>query len=211
MHQPQQLEPYVQCLQGGGVVAAATESFFGLLVDAANPLALDRLFAAKQRDQNKAVALMTPDVATWQTWVGPVSPQVTELVSEFWPGRLTIALPPMQQVDPRLLVDGTLGVRQPGSSPAADLVTAFGGLVTATSANLAGEPPLATAAAVSEAFAEQLGAHFKVLEGDAPGGEVSTIVVVKRGQLVVPREGAVSKEQVFEVWRQRAGNDVKSE
>jgi hypothetical protein len=40
---PGSLEPLVETLERGGVVAIATESFFGLLADAARPDAVERL------------------------------------------------------------------------------------------------------------------------------------------------------------------------
>jgi len=58
----------VELLRLGEVVAAATESSFGLFADAQNPRALDRLFAINPR-QSKGVGLILPSRSAWSGWV----------------------------------------------------------------------------------------------------------------------------------------------
>src|SRR5690606_25947417 len=110
------LQAAVDHLRAGGLVAAATESFFALMADAANSAALDRLFAVKGRETSKGVALMLGSADEWSAWVGPVPPAAAEVGRRFWPGPLTLALPALPHVDARLTVDGTVGVRVPGES-----------------------------------------------------------------------------------------------
>lgn len=178
-------------LHGGGVVAVPTESTFGLLADARAPEALERLFALKPR--NAGVALMLPSPEAWPLVVDGIPRAAQRLAASFWPGPLTIALPARTSVDPRLTVDGTVGVRVAGPSRAAELCRAFGGPVTATSANAHGAPPATTDAEVRAAFggAERAG-RLHVVTGRCPGGAPSTIVVVKKSGIFVAREGAIA-------------------
>jgi L-threonylcarbamoyladenylate synthase len=205
------LRPYLACLARGGVVAAGTESFVGLLADARNPAALARLFQLKRRSASKAVALMVPSVAAWRPVVHTLPPGALVLAQHFWPGPLTIALPAAPGLDPRLQVDGTVGVRQPAASPAAELVAAYGFAVTATSANLAGEPPAVSIADVRDQFAPELGESFMVLPGDARGGLASTVAVVDGRELHVSRAGAVTEAQLRAVWTELPRSDEETE
>ncbi len=84
--------------------------------------------------------------------------------------------------------DGKVGVRVPGPSPALDLVRAFGGPLTATSANRSGEPPACSGAEARALFGEALDA---VVQGDSPAGLASTIVDVTSEPPVVLRQGAI--------------------
>jgi L-threonylcarbamoyladenylate synthase len=66
-------------------------------------------------------------------------------------------------------------------------VTAFGGPLTATSANLSGQPPLCSAAELRAAF----GAALAIVPGTPTGAPASTIVDVTGPRPVVLRQGAI--------------------
>jgi L-threonylcarbamoyladenylate synthase len=178
-------------LRRGGIVAAATESYFGLFVDANNREALSALFALKGRDAQKGVALVVPSSEVWLQWVLSPPPLAVALAREFWPGPLTLAVRAAEHVDARLRVDGTVGVRQPGPCTAARLVALFEGALTATSANLAGEPPLVESVAVVERLSAR-SAALQVLVGSAPGGAPSSVVRVEANHYDVVRPGAIA-------------------
>jgi L-threonylcarbamoyladenylate synthase len=91
----------------------------------------------------------------------------------------------------------------PGASPAADLVRAYGRPVTATSANLPGEPPATTAEAVERSFERALGeGTLTVWRDEAPGGLPSTMLVMDGGRAFIARDGRVSREAVSRVLRE---------
>ncbi len=188
----------VRALRRGDVVAAATESFFALMVDAESSQALDRLFALKGRAPTKGVGLMVPSVVVWTSLVGDVPELGARLAGRYWPGPLTLVLPAARALDPRVLTAQTVAVRIPGPSPAATIVAAFGGPVTATSANLAGEPPCAIGAELRQAL-EVDDADVLVVGPDAPGGPVSTLVSIDNGQVRVLRQGAISDVELSRI------------
>ncbi|MCC6213855.1 MAG: Sua5/YciO/YrdC/YwlC family protein [Polyangiaceae bacterium] len=190
------LEAAVAALRAGRVVAAPTESSFGLLATL-DPAALPRLFGVKPRGHEKGVPLILPDRAAWLEVALPPLPDARRLADRLWPGRLSIATPARPDLDPRVTLDATVAVRLPGPSLAAELARAVGRPLTATSANPPGEPPLLAAAEVRAAFARQLEAGDLVVVGDvAPGGPPSTIVVVVAPAARVVREGAVGADEV---------------
>jgi L-threonylcarbamoyladenylate synthase len=194
------LEPLVLALERGSVVAIATESFFGLLADAGRPDAVERLSSLKPRGADKGMPLVLPDRAAWNALVVEIPRAASVLADAFWPGGLSVALPAAPAVDPRLLLDGRVAVRVPGASPAAELVRAFGRPLTATSANLPGEPPATNAPAVERAFAEAVsGGMLTVWRDEAPGGFPSTMVVVDGNRARIAREGAVKRANVQKV------------
>ncbi len=184
-------------LARGGVVAAATETFFGLLADAREPRALDTLFELKRRSREKGVALLLPDRAAWLALVTEVPPLAELLADHFWPGPLTVALPASAELDRRLTVDGTVGVRWAAASDAAAIAAAFGAPLTATSANVAGTPPCVTSEDVRSAFAEPVArGELWVVPGSAPGGEPSTLVAVDVDRVRVLRTGRIRESDL---------------
>jgi tRNA threonylcarbamoyl adenosine modification protein (Sua5/YciO/YrdC/YwlC family) len=187
------IETALAQLAAGRVVAAATESFFGFLADITNPSAVDALFALKPRGSDKGVPTILPSRSAWAALVaGPIPSLAQAFADGHWPGGLSIALPAAPSVTARVALDGSLAVRLPGASPAAELARRFGRPLSATSANLPGAPPATRSAAVEAAFelAIAQGVLF-VLPGESPGGAPSTVVRVSEHEYAVARVGAV--------------------
>jgi L-threonylcarbamoyladenylate synthase len=191
------LERAHAALEAGLVVAAATETFFGLLADATRADAVERLLALKPRGSEKGMPLILPDRAAWPALVRELPQVAVRLADRFWPGPLTIALPAAAGVDERLLNDGSLAVRLPASSPAARLAADFGRPLTATSANQPGRPPAERPEQVREAFAEAAErGELVIVESQAPGGRPSTVVVIESGAPRIVRAGAIDAADI---------------
>jgi L-threonylcarbamoyladenylate synthase len=185
-------------LGSGKVVAIATESFFGLLADVESEAAVSCLLSLKPRGADKGVPLLLPDVSSWTRLVEAIPPTAERLAGAFWPGALSIGLPARLEVDARVALQGNVAVRIPGASPALELVRAFARPLTATSANLPGEPPATTGDAVLAAFSEAIAdGRLFVVPGTSPGGAPSTIAVLDGAGLHIAREGAIPAAAVL--------------
>lgn len=179
----------VAYLRAGGVVAVATETFFGLCADVRRASAVEAVFALKGREETKACALLIPNEEEWKPLVTEVPELATRIAAGFWPGPLTIALPARDDIHPLLRYRGKVAVRVPGASPALDLVRAFGGPLTATSANPSGAPSSRTAEDVRGYFEGRGG--LLVLGGEAPGGMPSTVIELVDDGWKMVRAGAI--------------------
>lgn len=186
----------VHALERGAIVAAPSESFFGLLVDATSAVAVDGLLRVKAREQ-KGAPILLPNRECWADFVLDIPPAAALLADAFWPGPLTIALAASPGIDPRLGLDGTVAVRLPGPCLAGWLCTELGRPVTATSANPTGEPPATNADDVKRRFADEVTAGRLFVIGEhAPGGLPSSVVVIKAHAVAIVREGAISTERI---------------
>jgi L-threonylcarbamoyladenylate synthase len=193
----QELKRALGVLADGGIVAAATETFFGLLADAARSTALDRVFSLKAREASKGVALLLPSRDAWTALVTEVPPLAASLADAFWPGPLTIALAARPGLDARLQLDGTIAVRWPGPSDASRLAAAFGAPLTATSANMTGKPPAEASAEVEAMFSAAIArGDVCVVSGRAPGGAPSTLVRVDGGHVRMLRQGQIRESDL---------------
>jgi L-threonylcarbamoyladenylate synthase len=137
--------------------------------------------------------LLVPSIESIAAVAEPLSEGARDLAARFFPGPLTLVVRARPGLSPWLVQDGTVGVRVPGPSPALELVRAFGGPLTATSANRSGEPPVRSAAELPPALRSELDA---IVTGTSPGGAPSTIVDATRYPMRVIRHGALSAAEL---------------
>lgn len=185
---PKGMRAFVEALRAGGVVACPTETQTGLLADALDPRAIARVSALKHRPPSEPIGLIAPSVEVALSLVIEMTPLARALAEQHWPGPLTLVMRARGHVPSGVQKDGTVAIRVPGPSPALALVTAFGGPLTATSANLSGQPPLSTEAELRAAFGAGL---LGIVPGSPPGGPPSTIVDATTDQPRVLRKGAL--------------------
>lgn len=186
----------VAVLNNGGVVAFPTETYYGLAVDPLNPLALNHLFALKQRDIAKPILTLVDNRESLTYLVHEVPIVYSQLMEKFWPGPLTLIF--QAKIDiPTLLTAGTstIGVRQSSHPFARQLLRAFGRPITATSANISGHDAATDAYEVKANFGTQIDMVFD--GGKAPGVLGSTIVGLDGNQLKLIREGVIPYDQIL--------------
>jgi len=182
------LEVAARVLAVGGIVVIPTETFYGLAVMASDAAALARLATVKGRDGHKAVPLVAGTRDQVEA-LAVVPPELARLADRFWPGPLTLALEPRVEVPPQVLTQaGTLGIRV-SSQPIAAALATRAGVISATSANLAGRSPAQVAIQLEVALSS---ACDLVLDaGSCAGGLASTVLGLEKGRVVLYRAGAI--------------------
>ncbi len=181
------LDEAVAALRRGEVVAFPTESSYGLAVDARSLSALEKLFAVKGRPDSKPPPILVDGEAMARTLVVAISPTALRLIAQHWPGALTLALPALPSLPPPIVSEGFVAVRWSPHPIANALVAAFGAPITATSANLSGQPPAHDAKS-----AALPGVAAVVDGGPTKGAPPSTLVRVHDdGRLEILRPGPV--------------------
>jgi L-threonylcarbamoyladenylate synthase len=174
----------------GGAIAMPTDTLYGLAVDPSNSAAVAALFTIKDRAAEKAIPLVAADAAQVTEWFGALPPLARKLADRFWPGPLTLIVAASARIDPGVTGGGTtVGVRVPAHAATRALCRAAGGVLTATSANISGQPASADPDEVVRAIGARIAAIVDA--GPAPGGPPSTIVDVAGGTPRLIREGAI--------------------
>jgi L-threonylcarbamoyladenylate synthase len=171
----------------GGLVVYPTDTVYGLGCDPFNAAAVQRLFEAKARSA-KPVSVLCSSRAKAQELV-TMSPTARKLVSEHWPGALTLVAPTRRRLPAQLTQGGTtLGVRVPDHEGCLQLIRACGGWLTGTSANISGTGSARSASGVLK----QLGASVDlILDGGELEGRESTVVRVIGTEVAILRTGPI--------------------
>src|SRR5512146_2171551 len=82
----------IRVLETGGVVAIPTDTVYGIAVALDTPGGIERLFAAKSRPPDKAIARLLADAAQ-AAEIGVIDGAAEALAEAFWPGGLTLVVP----------------------------------------------------------------------------------------------------------------------
>ncbi|HEX4209213.1 MAG TPA: L-threonylcarbamoyladenylate synthase [Candidatus Binataceae bacterium] len=186
----------VAALREGNLVVYPTETFYGLAADPFSPLAMERLFALKDREAGKTVALIAHDHNSAFALAAVVPVIARKLAERFWPGPLTLVLPARSGLHDSLVgPDCGVGVRVSPHPIASALAAGLGHPITATSANLAGHPPAATLAAATAPFGERVSVYLD--GGELTATSPSTVVACDHGGWRILRAGAVTVDQII--------------
>jgi L-threonylcarbamoyladenylate synthase len=187
----------IELLRAGRVVAIPTDTVYGIAADLALPDAIERLFAAKRRPPEKAVAVLLAD-AEQASLLAELGPAALVLAERFWPGGLTLVLPVRAGVTlPRVLAAGapTIGLRVPDHPAPRALARVLGPLPT-TSANVSGEADARDAAEIAARLGDAVA--LVIDGGRIRGGPASTVVDCTLDLPVVRRVGAIPSALIAE-------------
>lgn len=189
-------------ISSGGLVALPTDTLYGLAVDPFRAAAVARVFAAKGRSAERALPLIGADADQIEQAFGALPPLARPLASRFWPGPLTILLAAPAALSAEVTGGtGRVGVRVPAHHVARALCRACASLLTATSANVSGEPSSDDPNEVERT----IGGRIDLLldAGRTRGGPPSTIVDVTGSAPRLVRAGAIGWDEVLACMRRR--------
>jgi L-threonylcarbamoyladenylate synthase len=188
----------VELLRKGDVVALPTETVYGLAADALNPIAVAKIFEAKERPRFDPLIVHLPN----REWLGkiaelPASDRqlILKLADKFWPGPFTLVLPKLEVV-PDIVTAGldTVAVRLSAHPVFAEIVGELDEPLAAPSANRFGRVSPTTPRHVLDELEGRI--PLIVDAGPTEHGIESTIVAVRDGRIAILRRGPITPEQL---------------
>jgi L-threonylcarbamoyladenylate synthase len=192
----------------GELVVIPTDTVYGIAADAFSPAAVQRLLDAKGRGRSSPPPVLIPGIPTLAALAEAVPDEVTELVTAFWPGGLTIILPARASLAWDLGdTQGTVALRMPSNRVALELLSETGPLAV-SSANLTGQPAASTAQAAEAALGESVEVYLDDGEVGSehvgapdPGSTIvdATGLLSAGGKLRIVRHGVVSDDAIREL------------
>jgi len=133
---PALLADAADAVRRGGVVSIPTDTLYALAADPFQPAAVARIFEAKGRTFDRAVALIAAGVEQIDERIGALTPLARVLAARFWPGPLTLVVRRADHLgDVERTAAGTVAVRVPAHEVALRLLEASGLPLAAPSAN----------------------------------------------------------------------------
>ena len=192
---PQAIETAGKTIRSGGVVVFPAQCLYGLACDAADPAAVRKIFALKQRPETKALLILIDSPDQIPGLVKEIPKAARILMDAFWPGGITLVFGAADHLGTDLTAGtGKIGIRLPAHPVARALVSQAGRPITGTSANLSGHPGCDRAVDLPREISH--GADQVLDAGQLKGGPGSTVVDVTTLPLTLLREGVISKEEI---------------
>lgn len=200
----------IEVLKSTGLVIFPSDTVYGLLVDATNKAAVEKLIAFKNRPVGKPISVFTSLGSMGQ--LVDINKDQQKVFEEILPGPFTIILPSKHKVNKLLESEtGTLGIRVPMYRYIEVLVDQFKKPITATSANLAGRSPHYSIGSLLNELTEKQKKLIDLIvdAGNLPKNKPSTVVDLSRPNVKILRQGNEDfiKSKVF---RSRTSEETKN-
>ena len=192
---PARVAEIAEVLTQGGLACFPVRGAYRIAADARSVDAITKLIQSKRRAHNHPPLILVRDLDAARGIVEGTGWKTTKkLADKLWPGALTLVLPPSKDLAPKVKkvltrATGKLGIRVSDDPLAAAVVSAFGGPVLVSSANLEQKPGAGSAATVRQRFVNTVDVWVEA--GDFAPSPPSTIVEVTETSWKLLREGAV--------------------
>ena len=183
-------------LQKGAVAVFATDTVYGIGTGAFCEISVQKIYTIKERPATQPLQILVADVAQARQ-VAQFSPAALRVAQRYWPGGLTLIVPPTS-VGQALLRGATgLGLRVPAYEPLRQVLAAMQMPLCSTSANVHGQPVLTDEAGVLRTFE---GKVDYIWLGGTLSPVASSVLDVTTSPARLLREGSVLKQDLQQVW-----------
>jgi len=183
----------VTALRAGELIIIPTDTIYGLATLPENTEAIERLYAIRQRASEPAFPLVLAENKSMYT-LARVNQAAARLAQRFWPGALTILLPPGSDLSTAQRAM-PIALRMPNYPALHPLLRAVGDVLFVSGATCSGYPPAITAQEAADYFSEQVAI---ILDGGpTPFGIPSTIVDCTQSPPLLVRRGAIPEEKIW--------------
>jgi len=191
-----ELEEIVKILNNNGVIIFPTETVYGIGGNAMSNEVIDRVYEAKHRPRAKAVNILVANKNEIEKYAEITSDIERKIIEEFMPGPITIILKKKDGFgDGFTQKDNTIGVRIPDNEIIRAILDNVNFPLIAPSANISDRPSGLNVKQIADDFKESVDAIID--GGDAKIGLSSTIVKVENNEIIILREGKITKEEIL--------------
>lgn len=196
----EKLKEASQIILGGGLVAIPTETVYGLAANALDPVALKKIFIAKNRPQDNPLILHISKIEDIYKLACDINDENVKILEELWPGPLTVVFK-KKNIVPREVSAGldTVAIRIPEKKLTRRFIDMCGVPLAAPSANLSTKPSPTNAPDVLQDMEGRIDAVID--GGDSKIGLESTVLDLSGDHPTILRPGYYTKEYLQRYWK----------
>jgi L-threonylcarbamoyladenylate synthase len=190
----------IEILKNDGIICFATETVYAISCNASSDIAVAKLYQLKKREEDKPIAVFVSDIKTAKKFL-EFNDLEEKISKKFMPGMITMILKQkpnqISKIKPSLLLNKgkkNLGLRIPDHAFCLKLLSEFGGIIAASSANESFKDPAIDFASAKKYFA---GKVDLIIDGGICSHKIaSTILKIENDKIKIVREGLIGKNQL---------------
>ncbi len=188
----------VEVIKMGGIVIAPTDTVYGIIADALNEKAVEKIYEIKKRKKTNPLSILVSNKDMLKKVVKKVSFEEEKIIDKFFPGAITLIFEKNEQI-PDIVTSGldTVGIRMPNDKFLLKAIELLGSPIVATSLNLAGEESKTNLDNISQEILNNV--DYVIDNGNTKIGVASTVAKIDGKKIEILREGTITKNMMQEV------------
>jgi len=166
----------VKILKKGSILVVPTDTVYGIICDAKNKEAIDKIFKIKKRNRKKPISIFVKDIKMAKK-LAVINKTQGKFLKKAWPGKTIIVLKAREKF-PKGIVSqwGKIGLRMPNYKLLSKILKEFKKPLAQTSANITGEFTPTTIKDISKQFEENIYQLDVLVDVGKLSGEPSTVI-----------------------------------
>jgi len=175
------VEIAAKSIQQGKVLVCPTDTVYGLIADATNERAVEKVLKIKRRKAQKPIPIFVKDIKMAKK-LAKIDKKQEEFLKSVWPGEVTTILKAKSEtrkIFPKGIIssENKIGFRIPKYRLVNVLLKKFNLPLTGTSANISGQPPSTKIKEIISQFKSQKYQLDLILDaGNLPKSKPSTVL-----------------------------------
>ena len=188
----------VEVIKMGGIIIAPTDTVYGIIADALNEKAVEKIYEIKKRKKTNPLSILVSNKDMLKKVVKKVSFEEEKIIDKFFPGAITLIFEKNEQI-PDIVTSGldTVGIRMPNDKFLLNVIELLGSPIVATSLNLAGEESKTNLDNISQEILNNV--DYVIDNGNTKIGVASTVAKIDGKKIEILREGTITKNMLQEV------------
>ena len=188
----------IEVIKMGGIVIAPTDTVYGIIADALNEKAVEKIYEIKKRKKSNPLSILVSNKDMLKKVVKKVSLEEEKIIDKFFPGAITLIFEKNKQI-PDIVTSGldTVGIRMPNDKFLLKVIELLGSPIVATSLNLAGEETKTNLDNISKEILNNV--DYVIDNGNTKIGVASTVAKIDGKKVEILREGTITKNMIQEV------------
>ena len=166
----------VNIIREGKVIAFPTDTVYGLLANATDKKSVERVYKIKKRPFKKYLPFFIKDMGMAKQ-IAKITPKKEKFLRKVWPGKVTVILKRKKGIKLYGAAPETIALRIPNFKLLNLLLELINIPLTATSANISGNPPSCNIKEIIKQFADRKIKPALIVDaGNLPKRNPSTVV-----------------------------------
>ena len=183
------IDDAVGVLKNDGIIIVPTDTVYGLAIDSKSEAAFNKVYEIKKRSLSKKLPIVVDTYARLKS-ICEITEEEIKRLHPFYPGKLTLVL---RKIDS----EETVAVRMINNEIINKIIERLDSPLMLTSANISGKDVSKDILTILDDFD---GKVDMVIMGNKVSDVSSTIIELKEGQLTLIREGAISFEEIKQIF-----------